>query len=327
MNFVVLDDGRVDGFCLVKSVDVKKSSKGDTYLDFTLGDNAGEINAKLWRYSPAEHGEYKSNDIIKIRGTISEYNGSNQLRIDRIRLAIPEDNVKIEDLVRSSNYSPEEMFDEIISIANDFEDSELKALVVEIYTDEKVKLLYWPAAYKLHHAIRGGLLLHTLSIVRICESICNIYPFVDRELLLTGAILHDISKLEEFEVEDTGVPSGYSTKGNLLGHLTMGAEKIQKYADKLKLSEKTTMLIKHMILSHHGVPEFGAAVRPMFIEAEILSEADLLDSRIYEMREAVMDVKGDGFSHAVWALDNRKLYNHERTDLSNDIILFDKEKK
>jgi len=322
MNFTVLDDGRVDGFCLVKSVDVKKSSKGDMYLDFTLGDNSGEINGKLWRYSAAEHGEYKTNDIVKIRGTVSEYNGSDQLRIDRIRIAVPEDNIKIEDLVRSSNYSPEEMYDELFSIANGFNDNELKTLVTEIYKDEKENLLYWPAAYKLHHAIRGGLLLHTLSIVRLCERICEIYPFVDRELLLCGAMLHDISKIEEFEVEETGIPNGYSLKGNLLGHLTMGADKVEKYAEKFGISDKTATLVKHMILSHHGLPEYGAAVRPMFIEADILSQADLMDSRIYEMREAVMGVNGDGFSHAVWALDNRKLYNHQRTDLNNDTKLF-----
>jgi len=322
MNFTVLDDGRVDGFCLVKSVETKKSSKGDTYLDFTLGDNSGEINAKLWRYSPAEHGEYKANDIVKIRGAISEFNGSDQLKIDRIRVAIPEDNITIEDLVRSANYSPEEMYEEILRLANDFKDKELKSLVNEIYKDEKEKLLYWPAAYKLHHAIRGGLLLHTLSIIRICERICDIYPFVDRELLLCGAMLHDISKLEEFEVEDTGIPNGYSVKGNLLGHLTMGANKVEKYAEKLEISEKTATLVKHMILSHHGVPEFGAAVRPSFIEADILAQADLMDARIYEMREAVMGVNGEGFSHPVWSLDNRKLFNHERTDLTNDTKLF-----
>ena len=160
--------------------------------------------------------------------------------------------------------------------------------------------------------------MHTLSIVRLAQSVSLIYPFVDSELLIAGAMLHDISKLSEFVVSETGVADGYSVEGNLLGHLTMGAMTIEKYAEKLGISKKTAMLIEHMILSHHGEPEFGAAVRPMFIEAEILSELDLMDSRIYEMKEAVTATDADDFSQRLWALDNRKLYNHARKNLDKN---------
>lgn len=321
MNFSVLDNGKVDGFAIVKSVDVKTSSKGDTYLDFTLGDKSGEINAKLWQYNKAEHGEFSANDVIKIRGTISPYNGADQLRIERIRHSAPGDAISVEDLVKSAEYSPELMFDTLIKIAENMADGELKLIVTEIYKDSKEKLLFWPAAYKLHHAMRGGLLMHTLSIVRLCERVCEIYSFIDKDLLISGAMLHDISKLEEYVASESGTASGYSVKGNLLGHLTMGAEKVGKYAEKLGVSDEKTTLIKHMILSHHGVPEFGAAVRPMFIEAEILSELDLLDSRIYEMRDALSGVKKDEFSHPVWALENRKLFNHQRANLDGSTKL------
>lgn len=323
MNFTPVDNtGRVDGYCLIKSVEVKTSSKGDTYLDFTLGDATGEINGKLWRYTPAEHGEYKANELVKIRGTISQYNGADQLRIERIRPTIDSDNVYIEDFVRSTGYSAEQMFDELLNIAEDFNDGDLKLMVTTILKDNRQNLLFWPAAFKLHHALRGGLLMHTLSIVRICEGVCSVYPFIDRELLLSGAILHDISKLEEFDVNETGTADGYTVEGNLLGHLAMGATKIDKYAEKLGVDKKVSMLLQHMILSHHGEPEFGAAVRPMFIEAEVLSEMDLLDSRIYEMREAVSATKADDFSARLWALDNRKLYNHNRKSLEENPKLF-----
>lgn len=323
MNFKSVDNqGKVEGFCLVKSVEQKTSSKGDTYLDFALCDSTGEINGKLWRYDVNEHGEYNNNDIIKIRGTISQYNGADQLRIERIRPALESDNVSIEDFVRSSAYSSEDMYNEILRIASGFKDNELKTIVTAIYMDNREALLYWPAAFKLHHALRGGLLMHSLSIVRLCERVCEVYPFVDRDLLLAGAMLHDISKLEEFAVDKTGLAEGYSIEGNLLGHLTMGANKIDKYAEKLGISRKTSVLLQHMILSHHGEPEFGAAVRPMFIEAELLSELDLMDSRIYEMHEAVSATKADDFSQRIWALDNRKLYNHSRIDLENEAKLF-----
>ena len=323
MNFTPVDNkGLVDGFCIIKSIDVKTSSKGDSYLDMTLGDSEGDINAKLWRYSPELHGEYTANELVKIRGLISQYQGSDQLRIERIRHITPEDNVDASDFVKTADYSGEQMYNELFTIAENFKDDELKLIVTEIMKDNRMALLYWPAAFKLHHAVRGGLLLHTLSIARLAQNVCKVYPFVDCELLISGAILHDIAKLTEFEVADTGIATGYSAEGNLLGHLTMGAMVINKYAEKLGISPKTAMLLEHMCLSHHGEPEFGAAVRPMFIEAELLSELDLMDSRVFEMREAVMSTSVDDFSSRIWAMDNRKLYNHNRSDLSKKTILF-----
>ncbi len=323
MNFTPIDNnGLVDGFCLIKSIDIKTSSKGDSYLDLTLSDAEGEINGKLWRYDKEKHGEYEVNELVKIRGSISQYNGADQLRVERIRKALPQDGVNIDDFVKAADYSGEQMFNELYTIASNFNDEDLKAIVTAILDDNRLKLLYWPAAFKLHHALRGGLLMHTLSIVRLAESSCNVYPFVDRELLIAGAILHDIAKISEFTVADTGVATGYSVEGNLLGHLAMGAMTIEKYAEKLSISHKTAMLLEHMVLSHHGEPEFGAAVRPMFIEAELLSELDLMDSRVYEMKEAVSAANPDDFSGRLWAMDNRKLYNHTRTDLKEKTKLF-----
>jgi 3'-5' exoribonuclease len=323
MNFTPIDNnGLVDGFCIIKSIEQKTSSKGDSYLDIMLGDCDGEINAKLWRYQKELHGEYTVNELVKIRGVISQYNGADQLKIERIRHTMPEDNVNIEDFVKTAGFSGEEMFSELLRQAEGFADKELSSIVTAILNDNRLKLLYWPAAFKLHHAVRGGLLLHTLSIVRLAEGVCKIYPFVDKDLLIAGAILHDIAKLSEFEVADSGIATGYSVEGNLIGHLAMGAMVIEKFAEKLGVSKKTAMLLEHMVLSHHGEPEFGAAVRPMFIEAELLSELDLMDSRVYEMREAVNAANADDFSGRIWAMDNRKLYNHARQDLEKETKLF-----
>ena len=323
MNFTPIDNkGLVEGFCIIKSVDRKTSSKGDNYLDMTLGDSTGEINAKLWRYVPEIHGEFNANEIVKVRGLISEYNGSDQLRIERIRHTEPADNVKPEEFVKSADYSGEEMFKEIVNIVKSFNDNDLKTIVLAILNDNRQPILYWPAAFKLHHAVRGGLLLHTLSIVRLAQSVCKIYPFVDSELLISGAILHDVAKLKEYTVADSGIATGYSVEGNLLGHLTMGAMVVNEYAKKLGTNPKTAMLLEHMLLSHHGEPDFGAAVRPAFIEAELLSELDLMDSRMYEMHEAVSATEKDDFSGKLWAMDNRKLYNHGRCDLNKKTQIF-----
>lgn len=323
MNFTPIDNnGLVEGFCLIKTIEQKTSSKGDAYLDMTLSDKDGEINAKLWRYQKEIHGEYTANALVKIRGTISQYNGADQLKIERIRPVETADNINAADFVKTAGYSGEEMFKEIFSIAENFQDEELKSIVCAILNDNRMAMLYWPAAFKLHHAVRGGLLMHTLSIIRLAEGVCKVYPFVDRELLLSGAILHDIAKISEYEVSETGIATGYTTEGNLIGHLAMGAMAINKYAKQLGISKKTEMLLEHMVLSHHGEPEFGAAVRPMFIEAELLSELDLMDSRVFEMREAVEAAGGEDFSSRIWAMDNRKLYNHARTDLNKKVNLF-----
>ena len=323
MNFTPIDNkGLVDGFCIIKTIDRKTSTKGDSYLDMTLGDSDGEINAKLWRYVPELHGEYQANEIVKVRGLISEYNGSDQLKIERIRHTTPEDNVKAEDFVKSADYSGEEMWNELINIADNFSDNDLKTIVTAILKDNRMQILYWPAAFKLHHAVRGGLLLHTLSIVRLAQAVCKIYTFVDEELLISGAILHDIAKLQEYTVADSGIATGYSVEGNLLGHLTMGAMVVNEYAKKLGINPKTAMLLEHMLISHHGEPDFGAAVRPGFIEAELLSELDLMDSRVYEMKEAVQNTAADDFTSRLWAMDNRKLYNHNRIDINNKTKIF-----
>ncbi len=323
MNFTPLDNnGTVEGFCIIKSIDVKTSTRGDSYLDMMLSDKDGEINAKLWRYTKEIHGEYSPNELIKVRGTIAPYNGVDQLKVDKIRPTLASDGVDPADFVKTATYSGEEMFAELYSLAQNFKDEDLKSIVSAILEDNRLKLLYWPAAFKLHHAVRGGLMLHTLSIVRLAQNVCKVYPFVDEELLISGAILHDIAKLAEFEVADTGIATGYSVEGNLLGHLAMGASIINRYAEKLGIKKETSVLLQHMCLSHHGEPDFGAAVRPMFIEAELLSELDMMDSRVYEMKEAVIGAEKGDFSQRIWAMDNRRLYNHTREDLTKETKLF-----
>lgn len=316
MNFIEQRNGVVDGFALVKTIEKKINVKGVPYLDLTLCDKDGEISAKLWDYKEELHGQYEVNDLIKFRGQLQQYNGANQLRIDRIRLVIEADGVSITDFVPSSEYSGEMMLGEIYNILDTFRDADLRNITKTIIDSHKEKLLYWPAAFKLHHAMRGGLLYHTLSIIRLAECTCKIYPSIDRELLLSGAILHDIAKLYEYDVaETTGVASNYSPKGNLLGHLVMGAMEVSKVAEKLGIPEEKAVLLEHMLISHHGEPEFGAAVRPLFIEAEVLCQLDTLDATVYEMAQSIGEVKKGEFTQRQWALDNRKLYNHGRKEV------------
>jgi len=311
MNFESLGkSGAVEGFCLVKICDKKTTAKGMPYLDMVLSDSSGEIVAKLWDYKEELHGNYEANNIVKIRGTISPYNGVDQLRIERIRLAIDADNINIEDFVQAADYSGDMMLAELENIVSTFTDIDFKNIVLRLLKDNREKLLYWPAAFKLHHAIRGGLLYHTLSVVRLAQSVCKIYPSVNPDLLLAGAILHDIGKLDEFEVAATGLASGYTIDGNLIGHLVRGAIAVEKVAEELRIPADKYRLLQHMLISHHGEPEFGAAVRPMLLEAEVLASLDLLDSRIFEIENSVSAIAPGEYSQRQWALDNRKFFNH-----------------
>lgn len=311
MNFTELNSsGSVEGFCLVKSVEVKKTAKGVPFLDLILTDSTGEIVAKLWDYKEDIHSCVKLNALIKIRGTISMFNDAPQLRVDRVRPAIEADGVRMEDFVPSADYSGEAMLSYLIETVNRFENDQLKKLTLTVLERNREKLLYWPAAFKLHHAIRGGLLYHTLSILKLAQAISDIYPSVEKDLLFAGVMLHDVAKIEEFDVSESGVVSAYTVEGSLIGHLVRGAMNIEKIGEELGIDKELLMLVEHMILSHHGEPEFGAAVRPMFLEAELLSQLDLLDARIYEISQAVSEVEPGDFTARQWALDNRKLYNH-----------------
>ncbi len=304
-----------DGFWLVKTADKKVNVKGAAYLDMVLCNQQGELNGKLWDYSELIHGEYVPGDMVKIRGSITQFAGSDQLRVEKIRPVNENDGDSVADFVPTAEYSGEMMLGQVMNIIAAVKDEELKQLTYALVKDREKDLLFWPAAFKLHHAIRGGLLYHTLSIIRLAEGVCRLYPAVDRDLLMCGIIVHDLCKIDEFQISSAGLASGYSVKGELIGHLVMGAVKIEMKARELGVSDETAMLLQHMVISHHGEPDFGAAVRPMFLEAEILSQLDTLDATVYEIASAVGDVKTGEFTPRQWALDNRKLYNHGRKEI------------
>lgn len=318
MNFIPIDSDNpslVEAFALVKSCDIRNAKNGTQYLDVVLGDKDGEVFAKLWNYADGKDFLPKVNTVIKVRGNLQDYNGSSQFIIKKMRDVTLTDEIDMNDFVKSADCEGNVMYNIIINLVNGFSDEELKNVVLGMLDDNKEQLLTFPAAEKLHHAMMGGLLYHTLSIVRLAECVCAIYPCIDRELLLSGAILHDIAKLREYSVSPTGMVDGHTLEGMLLGHLVMGAEDVGRKCDELDVNEEKKYLLQHMLISHHGKLEFGAAVRPSFIEAEVLSQLDLFDANVYEMADAVKDVNKGDFTGRLWMLDNRRFYNHGRVDV------------
>ncbi len=325
MNFTQCDKpGLYEGYALVKSCEKKSAKNGTFFLDMLLSDKDGEIFAKMWDFREEITPAPQVNTVIKVRGTLQQYNGNDQFIVQRMRPTNEMDNINISDFVKSADFTGEDMLGAVECIVDSFKDVELKKVVLGMIADNKENLLFFPAAEKLHHAMVGGLLYHTLSMVRLAECVCSIYPCVDRELLLSGVILHDIAKIREYSVNPAGVVDGHTLEGVLLGHLVMGAEDVGRKCDELNISAEKKYMLQHMLVSHHGKLEFGAAVRPAFIEAEVLSQIDLFDANMYEMADAVKDTQAGEFTNRLWMLDNRRFYNHGRTDVQPQANIINK---
>ncbi|MBR3596627.1 MAG: HD domain-containing protein [Clostridia bacterium] len=314
-------NGTLQGFVLVKTCDRKSAKNGSTYLDLIITDGESDVVAKIWDFKGEVSEQPAVGTLIRVRGTLSIYNGQPQFKIDRFRAVNDADNVNISDFVPSATFSGEEMFDEIVLLADKFEDAELKKLTLSVLDEYKSRILELPAAFKLHHAVRGGLMMHTLSLCRLAEAVSLLYPSVDKDLLLCGAILHDIAKSEEFNLAPTGLVDGYTARGTLVGHLVGGAMLVNEIGKRESISDETLMLVEHMLISHHGIPEYGAAVRPLFLEAEILSSLDTFDANIFEIENALKDIEAGSFTNRMWALDDRKFYNHGRKKIVTDVNL------
>ena len=297
-----------DHYYIVKSCARKTSVKGDTYLDMTFQNAVEELPAKLWDYKPEAHDWINAGMIVKVRGNEELWNDKKQFRIQRIRRVGPDDRLDLRQLVPCAPYEGEDMFLMLLDTVDSITDEPMRRLVSLLVNRRQEKLILAPAAVRLHHAVAGGLLYHTLSVARLADSVCTVYPFVRRDLLVSGAILHDLSKVDELLVEETGLASGYSVRGELLGHLVMGAMELEKAADELDTPAETRLLLQHMLISHHGLPEYGAAVRPMVLEAELLSMLDNLDATVNQISTATATVEPGGFSAKLWALDQRKFY-------------------
>lgn len=298
---------RIDGFFLIKSVECKSSSNNKKYLDFTLADRTGEINAKLWNSTEADE-IYRANTLVKVRGMVTEWQNTLQFKIEKIREVMDEDGVDITDFVPVAPYTSEEMYNDVMEYINKINNEEIKKLVNYILDEYKETLMYYPAAKSNHHSVRGGLLYHITTMLKAGEKLCQIYTFLNKDLLYSGIILHDISKMEEMASSELGIVSEYTIEGQLLGHIVMGVKKIETAAEKLNINPEIKMLLEHMVLAHHYEPDYGSPKKPMIPEAEMLHRLDDMDAKMYDMRKALEDVEPGNMSDRVWSLEKRAIY-------------------
>ncbi|MBQ5415468.1 MAG: HD domain-containing protein [Firmicutes bacterium] len=301
----------ITDFFMVKSIGIKMGSNKKNYLDLMLGDCSGEMNGKKWDISDEEADSLMSiaeGDIVKIKAQVTEWNGIRQLRIGRIRKAEAKDELQMADFVKAAPEDPQEMFSYVLERANAIKDEGLKRLAVNALEENREKLLYYPGAMRNHHAELAGLLYHIRRMLTMGLKACQVYTNLDKDWVVCGVIMHDMEKLSELKSNEMGISSGYTASGNMLGHLVMGAIKLEERAKAAGLSEEKTVMMQHMIISHHYEPEFGSPIKPLFPEAELLHYLDMLDAKMFDFEAALETAEPGSFTERVRTLDGRMLY-------------------
>jgi 3'-5' exoribonuclease len=276
-------DSAVRTTFLVQSKERKITSNGAAYLDLSLQDTTGVISAKLWDYSERTTPAFEADDVVQVDGHVESYRGTPQLRVRKITLCPPEE-VNLLDYLPRTERDPEEMYSALLERVRAMGEGPLRALLLSILEDsalaEKFKLA--PAAMSYHHAFLGGLLEHVSSLIALADRVADHYPWLRRDLIVAGLVLHDIGKTEEL-IFNRGFR--YSTRGQLIGHITMALEMVQAKIHQIPdFPAQLKDELEHIILSHHGKLEFGSPKEPMFAEAMVVSFLDDMDSKLEAVR-------------------------------------------
>ncbi|WP_088102689.1 3'-5' exoribonuclease YhaM [Halalkalibacter urbisdiaboli] len=302
----------VESYFLIKTVTKAIASNGKPFLTLILGDQTGEIEAKLWGCSPDDEAAFVSKAIVHIQGDFIEYRGRNQLKISSIRPTSTMDNVKVADFVRSAPLSPEDMLDQVQQYIFDMNNPNIQRITRHLLKKHQQAFLESPAATKNHHEFVSGLAYHVVSMLKIARSLVELYPSLDQDLLFSGVILHDLGKVKELSGP---IDTTYTLEGKLLGHISIMVNEIGEAAKELGIEGEEVLILQHLVLSHHSKGEWGSPKAPVIREAEVLHMIDNIDAKINMMDRALERVQPGDFSERVMALENRSFYKpsfHEK---------------
>ena len=268
---------------VVVAKQIKPKKTGEPYLALTLGDRSGQLEAKMWDNVEDVLEAFEQDDFLKVKGLINKYKQRFQLTIHKLR-KLGDSEIEFADYLPKTIKDIDELWQTLTIFVSGIQNPHLRSLVQAFMADPEISAAYRnaPAAKTLHHAYIGGLLDHVVSLFRSCDLICTNYPQINRDLLLTGAFLHDIGKIHELTYNRS---FSYTTKGQLLGHMIIELEMLQaKLALQPDFPEELKTLVEHLIISHHGQYDFGSPKLPMFPEALMLHYLDDLDSKMEAMR-------------------------------------------
>lgn len=287
---LIKNDQLSDEAFVLKVFKKNQTKSGEEYFRFEFSDKTGTIAGNMWRDNLKNCDEEKIYEgcISRIYAKVEEFKGSLQLNVISITIC---DDYNIEDFMTVSDQNPEEMWENFKKHVASIEDKDYFELVTSIFKDEKIREAYrtCPAAESVHHAFKYGLLEHVMEILDMSEPLMKYYPQADKSLVKTGIILHDIGKI--YEIVDSNTSYSKTEEGSLLGHIVQGYELICKFTEKNFPKEKL-MKLKHIILSHHGMLEYGSPVKPMLIEAIIVSELDDTSAKTRQYQKIMKAYEG-----------------------------------
>lgn len=300
-------------FLLIRGMEESIDRNSNPYIKFSLSDGRDEIDAFMWgaKKENLESG-IEIGKIIKVKGMVKNQRNRLQLTIQKCRLSMPDDGINENSFIKEAPVSSEDMLNYILKQVYNFENIDFKNVIVKLLEDNKDKLLYYPAAKKVHHAIKGGLLYHMYRMLKNGINMANVYDdYVNKDLLFSGIIIHDIGKVNEIQSNNLGIADDYSKEGKLLGHIIQGIIMLHDAARELKIPDEVELLLKHMIASHHGLEQNGSPKRPMLLEAELLHHLDEIDANVYQFQDTLKDIPKGEFSERQFFLDNIQIYNSD----------------
>ena len=295
-----------DGFLLIKDVQKGTASNGKPFLTLFFVDATGEIDAKLWDASKEDEETFVKEKVVKLIGDIHEFRGKAQMRIKSIRPAQVTDGVRVSDFLEKAPIDKDTLQEKMMEAIFEMQNPNIQRIVRAFIKRYQEDLFIYPAASKNHHAFVSGLAYHIVSMLKIAKQLCEIYPELNKDLLYGGIILHDIGKIHELS---GAVSTTYTLEGKLLGHISIMVTELKEVAEELGLEETEEVLIlQHLILSHHGKPEWGSVKPPLVREAEILHLIDLIDAKMNMLNRALDKTKPGEFTEKLFAMDNRAFY-------------------
>lgn len=293
---------------LVKDVKNGTTSKGSPYLSLILQDNTGTIDGKYWDVKENEQALVQAGKILKFNFEVLLYKDKLQLRMNHVE-EISEDEYNLEDFVISSDHSEVERRSLTQSLIDSIQNDVYRKLVIGMLSYVGDKFFTFPAASKIHHGWKGGLSDHSLSMAILADELCKHYPQLDRDLLVSAALIHDVGKTAELSGP---VTTEYTLEGKLEGHISLANAWLSEVSEKLGVQEREEIvLMHHMILSHHGKMEYGSPVAPMIIEAEALYLIDNMDARLTSLKMALDAIKPGTWTSRMFQFENRQFYKHK----------------
>ena len=298
------DGEHISGQFLVNTSAKGVNNQGSAYMNLELKDASGTINAKKWEANAEDETIYAQGNVVFIDAEVLKYKDSLQVKILSGEVVDPKD-IDVVKFIKQPPVPKEELIERFNKHVESIKNEDCRKILDYEIKRLSPKLFEFPAAVSVHHDYGSGLLMHTVSMADLGVYLASYYPNVDKDILLTGILLHDMGKTIEFEGP---IVYKYSLTGRLLGHITIMVSEIRRAAEGLKITSEVPLLLEHMVLSHHGSNEFGSPILPMTKEALLLSLIDNLDSKMVIVEKALEGVNPGEFSTKVYPLDNRCIY-------------------